>query len=62
MKLPDFRKKGRGYLKDRLNNLERVRTEVPKICVQTNQFKKGYKLRSNLVKDGNGLLADSIVF
>jgi hypothetical protein len=57
-----FRNKKRGYLKDKINELE-TNSKDKNIRVQyrgINEFKKGYQPRSNLVKNENdNLFADS---
>jgi hypothetical protein len=36
-----------------------IKTKILKICTETNEFKKGYQPRINIIKDENGnLLAD----
>jgi hypothetical protein len=54
-------KKGK-YLKDKINELamSRKNKDIRDLYRGINKFKRGYQLRSNLVKDENGdLLADS---
>jgi hypothetical protein len=57
-----FRNKKREYLKGKINELAtNSKNEIIRDLYRgINEFKRGYQLRSNLVKDENGdLLADS---
>jgi hypothetical protein len=56
-----FRKKKREYLKGKINELEsnKKNKNIRDLYRGTNEFKKGYQLRINIIKDENGnLLAD----
>jgi hypothetical protein len=56
-----FRNKQREYLKDKINELESnsKKKNIKDMYWDTNEFKKGYQPRTNLVKDEKGdLLAD----
>jgi hypothetical protein len=56
-----FRNKEREYLKDKINELESnsKNKNIRDLYRGTNEFKKGYQPRTNLVKDERGdLLAD----
>jgi hypothetical protein len=56
-----FRHKKREYLKDKINELESnsENKNIRDLYRGTNEFKKGYQPRTNLVKDERGdLLAD----
>jgi hypothetical protein len=58
-----FRNKKREYLKDKTNELEMnsKNKNIRDLYSGMNEFKRGYQLRNNLVKDENGdLLADSL--
>jgi hypothetical protein len=55
-------KKWGYYLRDKINELttNRKKRNIKDVYRGKNEFKRGYKHRSNLVKDENGdLLADS---
>ncbi|PNF42200.1 hypothetical protein B7P43_G06780 [Cryptotermes secundus] len=57
-----FRNKKREYLKDKIDELamNSKKKNIRDLYRGTNDFKRGYQPRSNLVKDENGdLLADS---
>jgi hypothetical protein len=57
-----FRKKGREYLKDKINELatNSKNKNITELYRGIHEFKMGYQPRSDLVKDENGdLLADS---
>jgi hypothetical protein len=57
-----FRNKKREYLKDKINELatNNKNKNIKYMYRGTNDFKRGYQPRNNLVKDENGdLLADS---
>jgi hypothetical protein len=57
-----FRNKKREYLKDKINELatNSNNTIVGDIDRETNELRRGYQPRNNLMKDDNGdLLADS---
>jgi hypothetical protein len=57
-----FKNKSKEYLKPRINELatDSKNKNVRDLYRGTNEFKRGYQPRNNLVKDGNGdLLADS---
>jgi hypothetical protein len=57
-----FRNKKREYLKDKINELatDSKNKNIRDLYRGINEFKRGYQLRSNLVKDENGdLLGDS---
>jgi hypothetical protein len=57
-----FRNKKREYLRDKINELamNSNKRNIRYLCRGINEFKRGYQLRNNLVKDKNGdLLADS---
>jgi hypothetical protein len=57
-----FRNKKREYLKDKINELamNSKNKNIRDLYRGINEFKRGYRPRSNLVKDENGdLLADS---
>jgi hypothetical protein len=55
-----FRNKKKEYLKDNLNVLESNSKNSRDLYRDTNEFKKGYQPRTNLVKDERGnLLAES---
>jgi hypothetical protein len=50
-----FRNKKREYLKDKINNLEPYsKNKIRDLYAGTNQFKKGYQPRTNLVKEERG--------
>jgi hypothetical protein len=54
-----FMIKKREYLKDKINELENNNKNKNYFCRGINEFKKGYQLRINIIKDQNGnLLAD----
>jgi hypothetical protein len=56
-----YRNKKREYLKDKINELatNSKNKNIRDLYRVVNEFKKGYKLTSNLVKDENGdLLVD----
>jgi hypothetical protein len=56
-----FRNKERTYLKDKINEFESIskNKNIRDLYRVINEFKKGYKPRTNLVKDEKGdLLAD----
>jgi hypothetical protein len=56
-----FRNKKRDYLKDEINELDgnSRNRNIRDLYMSINEFKKGYHLRANSVKDGRGdLLAD----
>jgi hypothetical protein len=56
-----FRKKKREYLKDKINMLEtnNKNKNIRDLYRGTNEFKKGYQHRINIIKDENSyLLAD----
>jgi hypothetical protein len=56
-----FRKKKRGYLKGKINELEtnNKNKNNRNLYRGTNEFKKGYKPRINIIKGENGnLIAD----
>jgi hypothetical protein len=56
-----FRNKEREYLKGKINELEtnNKNKNIRDLYRDINGFKKGYKPRINIIKDGNGnLLAD----
>jgi hypothetical protein len=56
-----FRNKKREYLKDRINELESNRIRTTDLHRDTNEFKKAYQPRTNLLKDESGdLLADPL--
>jgi hypothetical protein len=57
-----FRNKEREYLQDKINELatNSKNKSIRDLYKGINEFKRGYQLRNNLVKDENGdLLADS---
>jgi predicted NACHT family NTPase len=57
-----LRSKKREYLKDRINELatNNKNKNIRDLYRGINEFKRGYQLRNNVVKDENGdLLADS---
>jgi hypothetical protein len=57
-----FRNKTREYMKHGINGFptQSMNKNVTHYCTGTHLFKRGYQLRSNLVKAGNGdLLEDS---
>jgi hypothetical protein len=57
-----FRNKKREYLKDKINKhaMNSKNKNIRDLCEVINEFKGGYQLRNNFVKDENGdLLADS---
>jgi hypothetical protein len=57
-----FRHKEREYLKNNINELatNSKKKNIRDVYRRINEFKRGYQLRSNLVRDENGeLLADS---
>jgi hypothetical protein len=57
-----FRNKKRGYLKDKINELESKskNKNIRELYRGTNEFKKGYQHRNNWLKDERGdLLGDS---
>jgi hypothetical protein len=51
-----FRKKKRKYIKDKINELEsnNKNRNIRDLYRGINEFKKGYQLRANLVKDEKG--------
>jgi hypothetical protein len=51
-----FRNKKREYLKDKINELESSskNKNIKHLCRGINEFKKGYQLRTNLVKNEKG--------
>jgi hypothetical protein len=56
-----FRKKKRGYLKDKINELEtnKKNKNIRDLFRGINEFKKGYQPRINILKDENGnMLSD----
>jgi hypothetical protein len=57
-----FKKKKREFLKDKINELDTnsKNESITDLCRSINDFKKGYQLRTNIVKDEKGdLAADS---
>jgi predicted AAA+ superfamily ATPase len=56
-----FRKKKREHLEDKINDLElnSKNKNIRDLCRNTNEFKKGYQPRNNLIKGKRGdLLTD----
>jgi hypothetical protein len=48
-------KRGNKYLKDKINELPtNSNKNIRDLCRGINEFKRGYQLKNNLVKDENG--------
>jgi hypothetical protein len=57
-----FRNKKREYLKDKINDLttNSKNKHIRDLNREINEFKRGYQLRNNLVKDENGIQIPTI--